>query len=217
MVAVALAGLIIIAAFIGSRNIENKSMTASLTMEPRDRRDDPYAAIDEILERMANASIAFSAPQSMSLEDTANIQLKLGLNTDINKLKRLIEAEGIKEGFSVKVAERMEARLSGQGFAITAITPEVQAISRNEITTWSWEVKPMSKGKQYLHMTLSALIGIDGNSTPRSIRTFSKVVNVEVTQAQQLESFIRQNWQWLWATLLVPIAGWVWKSKIHRS
>ena len=181
------------------------------------RRDDPYAAIDKILEKMANANIAFNAPQSMSLEGTANIQLKLSLNTDINKLKRLIEAEGIKEGFSVKVAERMEARLSGQGFAITAITPEVQAISRNEITTWSWEVKPMSKGKQYLHMTLSALIGIDGNSTPRSIRTFSKVVNVEVTQAQQLESFVSQNWQWLWATLLVPIAGWVWKSKIHRG
>lgn len=178
---------------------------------------DPYAAIDLILQRMSNANIAFNAPQSMSLEDTATIELKLGLNTEISDLKGLIESEGPKEGFNIKVAERMEARLSGQNFAITAITPEVQAISRNEITSWSWEVKPKAKGQQYLHLTLTALIGINGNSTPRTLRTFSKAVNVEITQAQQLESFIGQNWQWLWATLLVPIAGWVWKSKKKKN
>lgn len=178
---------------------------------------DPYAAIDTILERMSSGNIAFNAPQSMSLEDTTTIQLKLSLNTEISDLKRLIESEGAREGFSIKVADRMEARLTGQNFAITAITPEVQAISRSEVTSWSWEVKPKTKGKQYLHLTLTALIEINGNSAPRTIRTFSKAVNVEVTQAQQFESFVGQNWQWLWATLLVPIAGWVWKSKTKKN
>ncbi|MGB5136465.1 MAG: hypothetical protein WBN89_14975 [Prochlorococcaceae cyanobacterium] len=178
---------------------------------------DPYAAIDTILERMSSGNIAFNAPQSMSLEDTTTIQLKLSLNTEISDLKRLIESEGAREGFSIKVADRMEARLTGQNFAITAITPEVQAISRSEITSWSWEVKPKTKGKQYLHLTLTALIEINGNSAPRTLRTFSKAVNVEVTQAQQFESFVGQNWQWLWATLLVPIAGWVWKSKPKKN
>jgi hypothetical protein len=111
----------------------------------------------------------------------------------------------------------MEARLTGQNFAITAISPEVQATSRNEITSWSWEVKPKTKSKQYLHLTLTALIRINGNSTPRTLHTFSKAVNAEVTQAQQLESLAGQNWQWLWATLLVPIAGWVWKSKANKN
>lgn len=178
---------------------------------------DPYAAIDTILERMSYGNIAYNAPESMSIEDTATIQLKLGLNTEISDLKRLIESEGAKEGFNIKVAERMEARLTGQNFAITAITSEVQAISRNEITSWSWEVKPKTKSKQYLHLTLTALIGINGNSTPRTLRTLSKSVNVKVTQAQQLESFVVQNWQWLWATLLDPIAGWTWKSKKKRN
>ncbi len=62
----------------------------------------------------------------MNIEDTGTIKLKLGLGTEISDLKKLIESEGIKEGFKIKVAERMEARLSGQNFWITAITPEVQ-------------------------------------------------------------------------------------------
>jgi hypothetical protein len=187
------------------------------TASPAESPTDPHKAIDKLLESMSNGNIAFNAPQSMILEDTDTIQLKLGLNAKISDLKRLIESEGAKEGFKIKVAERMEARLSGQNFAITAITPEVQAISRNEITSWSWEVKPKTKGKQYLHLTLTALISISGNSTPRTLRTFSKAVNVDVTQSQQLESFVSQNWQWLWATLLVPIAGWVWKSKTNKN
>ena len=178
---------------------------------------DPYAAIDKIIARMPIGNIAFNAPETMSIEDTATIQLKLGLNTEISDLKRLIESEGAKEGFTIKVAERMEARLTGQNFAITAITPEVQAISRNEITSWSWEVKPKTKGKQNLHLTLTALVDVNGNSTPRTFRTLNKSVNVKVTQAQHLESFVGQNWQWLWATLLVPIAGWVWKSKTNKN
>jgi hypothetical protein len=206
--------------YMAPPTLDTAPLRVPATSAPRTKASapvDPYAAIDSILERMSNGNIAFNAPQLMSIEDTATIQLKLGLNTEISDLKRLIESEGAKEGFIIKVAERMEARLTGQNFAITAITPEVQAISRNEITSWSWEVKPKAKGKQYLHLTLTALIGTNGNSTPRTLRTFSKSVNVKVTQAQQLESFVGQNWQWLWATLLVPIAGWAWKSKTNRN
>jgi hypothetical protein len=49
--------------------------------------EDPYAAIDKILERMSKANIAFNAPQTMGIEDTTTIQLKLGLNTGISDLQ----------------------------------------------------------------------------------------------------------------------------------
>ena len=175
-----------------------------------------FMAIDAILEHMINGNIAFNIPQKMGIQDSATIQLKLGLNTEISDLKRLIDSEGLKEGFNIRVADRMEARLTGQNFTITAITPEEQAISRTETTSWSWEVKPRTKGKQYLHLTLTAIIGVNGKSMPRTIRTFDKAIDVEITQAQELQSFVGQNWQWLWATLLVPIAGWICKSKTNK-
>jgi hypothetical protein len=107
----------------------------------------------------------------------------------------------------------MEARLSGPNFAITAITPEIQAVSRSEITEWKWEVKPSSDGRHYLHLTLSALLRVDGTPTPRAIRTFDKVIEVEVEWHQRVGSFFEKNWQWLWAAILVPVVGWLWKRK----
>lgn len=189
----------------------------SLDLDAGSQESARYSSIDSVLRELTTGSIAFNSPQHMNIEETGTIQLKLGLNKEIENLKKLIDSEGAKLGFNIKVADLMEARLTGQGFSITAITPEVQAISRNEITDWSWEVKPKLKGKQHLHLTLTALIRVNGASVPRTLRTFNRVVNVEVTQGQQLETFASQNWQWLWATFLVPIAGWIWKCKSGRK
>src|SRR3990172_852363 len=95
---------------------------------------DRLSAIDRLLEGLEIGNIAFNAPRSMNFHDTAIIQLMLGLATPVDELKRMIEAEGEKEGTSIRVSDRMEARLSGPNFAITAITPEIQAVSRSDVT-----------------------------------------------------------------------------------
>lgn len=170
-------------------------------------------AIDRILEKLEFGNIAFNAPKTMNLRDTAIIQLLLGLETPIDDLKQMIEAEGEKEGARIQVSNRMEARLSGPNFAITAITPETQAVSQSDITEWKWEVKPISAGRHYLHLTLSALLSVDGEPAPRVIRTFDKVIEVEVAWHQRVGSFFEKNWQWLWAAVLVPIVGLLLKRK----
>lgn len=174
---------------------------------------DPFSAIDRALESMELGNIAFNAPLSMNLQDTATIQLMLGLTNEIDELKQMIDAEGDKEGVRIRVSDRMEARLSGQSFSITAITPETQAVSRRELTSWKWEVKPISEGDQYLHLTLSAIITVDNTAKLRAIRTFDKVIEVNVTWPQRIGSFFEDNWQWLWAAILAPIAGWSWKRR----
>ena len=186
---------------------------AMLSMAPPEPMSDRFDVIDRILESLEIGNIAFNAPGSMNLHDTTMIQLMLGLATPIDELKQMIEAEGEKEGAHIRISDRMEARLSGPNFAITAITPEIQAVSRNEVTEWKWEVKPTSEGRQYLHLTLSALLSVDGASTPRVIRTFDKIIEVEVTWYQRAGLFLKENWQWLWAIVLVPLSGWLWKRK----
>ena len=175
--------------------------------------DDPLEAVDRILEKMQFGNAAFNVPAAMNLRDTASIQLMLSLVTPTEELKKMIDAEGLKEGARIQVSDRMEARLSGSNFAITAVTPEVQAISRHATTEWKWDIKPVSEGKQYLHLTLSALINANGASTPRAIRTFDKIIEVEVTWRQKISLFIEKNWQWLWAVILAPLAGWLWKRR----
>ncbi|MFH1625506.1 MAG: hypothetical protein ABID54_10195 [Pseudomonadota bacterium] len=177
----------------------------------------PLAAVDRILERMELGNIAFNTPKSMNLNNTAVIQLLLGVETPIEELKRLVEAEGEKVGEKIRISNRMEARLSGPNFAITAITPETQAVSRTEVTEWKWEIKPRITGRHFLHLTLSAILSVESAATPRTIRTFDKVIEVEITWNQKVTGFIGKNWQWLWATIVAPIAGWLWKRRRSRA
>jgi hypothetical protein len=177
---------------------------------------DSLAAVDRILVRMPFGSIAFNTPRSMNLYSKALIQLLLDIKTPIEELKQYVKAEGEKAGERIRVSNRMAARLTGPNFAITAITQETQAVSGAEMTEWKWEIKPKNAGSQFLHLTLSAILNVEGADTPRTIRTFDKIIEVEVTWNQKVTGFIRKNWQWLWAAVLVPIAGWLWKKKKWR-
>jgi hypothetical protein len=144
------------------------------------------------------------------LADLATVEIQA---STVEELKQSIVEEGERVGASIKVSDRMEARLSGYMFQITAITPEVQAVSKTQQTEWKWEVHPKKEGTHKLHLTLTALLEIDGRSTPRAIRTFDKVIEVNVTATQKFCLFFKNNWQWLWAAILLPVAGWLWKRR----
>jgi hypothetical protein len=169
--------------------------------------------VDRALKQMPLGSIAFNAPESMNFYDTAAIELKLGLTSDIDYLKGQIEAAGRQHGARIRISDRMEANLIGSNFDVTAITPALQAVSQTEVTEWKWEVKPTSAGVQDLHLTISALLDVDGAATPRVIRTFHKTIAVDITWGQRASVFFGKSWQWLWAAILVPIVGWVWRKR----
>lgn len=182
--------------------------------EGRGRPD--LSRVDAMLEQMALASIAFNAPTKINIGETAQIRLLLSLEESIEELQGFIHQEGAKTGASIKVSDRMEARLTGRRFQIDAITDEVQAVSGQQRTEWIWDVYPVSEGRHRLHLTLSALLDVNGKTTPRTIRTFSRLIEVEVTPAQKAVRFLEGNWQWLWGALVIPILGWLWKRKKSR-
>ena len=160
--------------------------------------------IDRILKNMTFGNIVFNTPESLNIYDTVPIELLLSITTSIDDLKRMVEAEGKKEGAKIKVSDRMEAKLTSQNFTINPITPETQAISQNEVTQWKWEITPKSHGTQYLYLNLSALISINNESTPRSVRIFTKVIKVQIKWDQSSIYFIKNYWQqlsWIVATI----------------
>jgi hypothetical protein len=103
----------------------------------------------------------------------------------------------------------MEARLSGFGFKIESITPEVQAISETSITEWKWIVEATKSGTHPLFLTMSALLYTEkSNRIHRTILTFERKIKVHVMWDKRVSGFVSGNWQWLWATILVPIGAW---------
>jgi len=110
---------------------------------------------------------------------------------------------------STKVGRFMEARLTGTGFAITAGSPESQVVSTGQPTTWEWQIKALSEGIQYLHLSLDAHFKIQDEDAVRELETFDRDIAVEVSPLARVSSFLTQNWQWVWAALLVPGVPWL--------
>jgi hypothetical protein len=134
----------------------------------------------------------FNSPKTMNPRGTAVIQLVFGWKTTIDDLKRRLEVAAEKRGERIRVSDRMEARLSGSNFAIRAITPEIQDVSRGNLTEWQWEVKPSSDGRNDLHLTLSALLSADGASPPKTLITFDQAIEVKTTWFQDVRSFFEK-------------------------
>jgi hypothetical protein len=111
----------------------------------------------------------------------------------------------------------MEAKLTGRGFAIEEHMPGQQWVTSQQ-TRWTWKVTPTGHGPETLHLTLYAYIDIAGRDAPLVVRTLEREIQVNITIAQRASGFIQKNWQWLWAAILVPIAGYLWKRarKAHR-
>jgi hypothetical protein len=181
----------------------------------------PYSTrtIDEILKSLEWGNIVFNAPKKMQLKEPNMIELLLSLTKSIQELQSELNRQGELESARVRISNRMQARLSGQGFTIEALVPEEQAISGEETTRWKWQVVPTEHGLRSLHLTLSAIIPVSNRDTSFVIRTYDRTIDVEISIGQRISSFIIHNWQWLWAAVLVPIATFLWTllRKRHRS
>lgn len=174
---------------------------------------DQGQVIERLLGKMQLGNIAFNVPSAMNLHETALIQLVLSLQKPIDELKQMIEAVGEKQGTIIKVSNIMVAQLKGTHFQINAINPESQVVTSSEVTEWKWEVKPISTGRQTLHLTLSAQFTVEGQPTSKLVRTFDKTIEVNVTLAQRATDLIDRFGQWLWAGVIIPLAGWLWKRR----
>ncbi len=172
-------------------------------------------SVDRALGSMIWANIAFNAPQKVSLADKAQIQLLLSIHESMDELRGLIIAAGKKESATIKVSNQMEARLTGQegSFKILKITPEEQAVGSIGTFEWKWEVEPLMPGVHTLYLSLIAHFSVDGVPTRKSIRTFEKKIEVEVSSGQWALQFLEKNWQWLCTTILVPAAVLLWTQR----
>lgn len=171
--------------------------------------DQDLLAVDRILSRLELGNVAFNAPATLWVRETAIIELLLSMQHSIEELQKAITAPGEKAGARVRISNEMEARLSGPGFKIEAITPEVQAVSASEPTQWKWEIEPTKSGSHHIHLTLSAHLQVEGQRVPRLIRTFERSIRVNVTWRERAGLFLSGNWQWLWTAILVPVVPWL--------
>jgi hypothetical protein len=172
--------------------------------------------ISLILSGLPLARVAFNAPTELHKGESAEIQLLLSLTKVLPVLKDALTKVGERHGAMVRVTDVMEARLTGPAFKIEAVTPERQLISQTDDTEWGWEIEPTRTGTQNLHLTLSALINVKGERLPRAVGVLEKPITVRVAWQERITGFVGGNWQWLWTTILVPLAALAWAAWKRR-
>lgn len=173
--------------------------------------------IDEIFKNLRPGNIAFNSPSVMRLDQVAGIELLLSPSKTIEELKQAISEPGRIETAQIKISDYMEATLTGPGFEITAVTPQRQLVSKSEDTMWKWNIMAASPGVQRLNLTLNVIIEDKGKERLRSLRTYSKEIEIEVTVADRIKAFVEKYWQWLWATILFPLGLYLWKKFFSKK
>lgn len=174
-------------------------------------------SLDDVLDDLELVNVAFNAPRTMHLNEPVVIQLLLSGGQTVEQLQKELTALGEQEGEQIRASDTMEAQLTGPGFDIAPVTPAVQLVSKEAVTEWQWEVEPTKTGERRLHLTLSALIDLGGKERTYTVRTFERTLVVKVTFGERLETFVGENWQWLWTALLIPIVGLVLRWRQRRK
>ena len=177
-----------------------------------------FSEVDQILQGLPLGNITYNAPDTMLLGDRHDIYLLLSPSQSAEQLQSQLQSRlghpETLQSVQIKIAERMQATLTGEGFEITPSEPQEQAVSGTEPTEWHWTVSSKEAGQQELQLDLYVLVVLkDSPPMPRKIRTFTKTIRVRVTLGRRLAGFVGDNWQWLWGTLLVPLAGWLWARR----
>ncbi|WP_321965241.1 hypothetical protein [Paraburkholderia sp. J7] len=160
--------------------------------------------------------MAFNVPPPMNIDDpAARVHLTIAPGETGEQAAKMIREPGLVENHDVRISSRMRARLSAASDAvvITELSEAVQGVSDTEPTNWYWAVKPLKSGEIPLHVSLEALLKIDGEVTPRLVKVYDGSMTVTVTGIQRLEEFSKENWKWLWTAILVPVTGVFWKRK----
>lgn len=165
--------------------------------------------IDRIIEGLQFGNIAFNSPTELTVGETAVIQLLISGGRPIQDLKQEITALGEREGARIRVSEVVEARLTGLGFEIQAISDERQPVGQAGTTRWSWEIEPTKDGPLRLHLTVSAIVNVRGEQSMYTIQTFERTMQVDVRWSDRVSGFVGDNWQWLWTAIFLPVGAWL--------
>ncbi|MCK5720912.1 MAG: prepilin-type N-terminal cleavage/methylation domain-containing protein [Gammaproteobacteria bacterium] len=173
--------------------------------------------VDGKEQELAIGSLAIGSPSSMQLNEIERLYLLLDLEKEIGDLFLSLPEGHEKKGAKVKMSNRMQASLYSHNFDIKNETPTIQAVSTHKTTQWKWTLKPKEAGDHEVTVTLSALIPVQGESTPLVLKSYKKKITVTVTNKTKIWKFLKDNMGWLWAPLSAIAAGLFYLIKIVKT
>ena len=170
--------------------------------------EEQLARIDEILNRVARASIAYNAPSEMQLDETVTIELLLNPSVSEEELKEQVTEPGtVQTSADVEITPQMKAELIAADPEALAITPlhddPIQVISGTETTKWSWFVTAKKEGPQKLSLVIYRLVKYEDKEDWRVVETYKADIRIRVNLLTRVKSI---DWMWIVTPILALLA-----------
>ena len=160
---------------------------------------------------LPTGSIAFNAPSELTVEEAVTVFLVVNPDRDSvaarDRLNSLRKSDGTAPGDArereVPVSPQMIATLTGSaGLLVESRGEQRQRLGVGRSTEWMWRVTPRAGGRQTLTLKLYAEIAELGS--PAEIETFEEIINVRVSMGQWAWRAFKDNWEWIFALVVLP-------------
>lgn len=178
----------------------------------------PEEKLQQAIDALPLGQEVFHHPDVMELSKPESVQVRI--SHDLHEdLTRGFPSSGVTEHGQIPVNVVMKVHLTGDpNFAITPISDERQLVIKGKPNEWSFTVVPLKGGKYPLHLLISAVIRTPwGTDEYRDFPVKDEIIFVRVSPLSFTKSFLSNNWQWLWTTILIPLAALFWKRRKGKT
>lgn len=167
---------------------------------------------ENIVNQLTPSSFGYSVPSIMNISDTEEVRLIINPSKSESEVSSVLGEQSITS--TIPISNVVIADLSSRDFYIEKVTPNRQVVDKDVDTLWIWTISPKSYGdNKTLQINVSALVNIDGQKEERFLDTYVGTVQVDITNQQVISTWLKNNWQWAWGALLIPILGFFWARK----
>jgi hypothetical protein len=164
--------------------------------------------------------VAVNHPEKMKVNRADTVRVRISRN-EAADLSKDLPSEGHETQHDViPVSTSMKVQLSGDPyFDIKPLDDTEQLITNSGFSEWSFTVIPLKSGRLPLHVRVTAIVRAAGIEETKDFPVKDEIIQVQVAPLAAVGSFVSKNWQWLWSTILVPIALWWWnrRRKDHET
>lgn len=163
--------------------------------------------------KLKTGKILFNPPKEMTVGHSERIEVRISQDISQDLIEGL-KGKGEVQIKEIRVGAFMKAVLSGgKAFAITPHNPEAEQVVVSPYTQWSWDVLPIDAGEHELHLLVTVRLALPGMAEKTYDHpVIDKPIRVKVNLPYTVKMFVAEYWQWLIATLLLPLIAWLWKA-----
>ena len=170
--------------------------------------------------------VAHSVPEKMEVGKTYTIKLRI--SKENNKIQ-LINGNGVSIAdanidskitiASIRVEPVMSAKLISDSskMIIQSTSTLIQDIEKEGFTEWGWRVTPIKGGNIFIKIMVSVIVESENGTITKDIPVYDEVVVVKSNYIFTIKGFIKEYWQWIMTTIIIPFIVWFYNRRKKKN